>query len=462
MADRETAAIVLAAGKGTRMRGSLPKVLHPLAGRPMIAHVCATVAALEPARVVVVVAPGMDAVMDAVAGAAAAVEVPVEAVVQREQLGTAHAVGAARGALEGFAGDALIVFGDGPLITAETLRAVVAARRAEPEPAVVVLGVRRDDAGEYGRLVVGADGALERIVEFRDATPEERALTLCNSGVMALDAGRLFGLIDRVGCDNAKGEHYLTDIVALARADGLSCAVVEAAADELVGVDSRAGLAAAEAVVQRRLRNAAMEAGATLLDPDSVYLSFDTAFGRDVVVEPHVVFGPGVRVGDGVRIRAFSHIEGATIGNGAAVGPFARLRPGAEVGVGARVGNFVEIKQAVIEAGAKVNHLSYIGDARVGAKANVGAGTITCNYDGFDKARTEIGAGAFIGSNTALVAPVVVGDGAHVGAGSVITKDVPDDALAVTRAPQDIRAGWAARFRERKRKAKRGGGKKDG
>ncbi len=446
MAERETAAIVLAAGKGTRMKSALPKVLHPLAGRPMIAHLLASVAALGTARAVVVVGPGMAAVAEAAA--------PARAVVQREQLGTAHAVLAARDALDGFDGDALVLYGDTPLVTAETLRTVFAARRAQPEPAVVVLGMRPDDPGAYGRLVVGGDGALERIVEARDASLEERALGLCNSGMMAVDAERLFGLVDRVGRDNAKYEYYLTDIVALARADGLPCAVVEAPADELLGIDSRAGLAAAEALVQRRLRRAAMDAGATLLDPDSVHLSFDTAFGRDVVVEPHVVFGPGVRVGDGARIRGFSHLEGATVGNGVVVGPFARLRPGTELGEGAQVGNFVEVKQATIEAGAKVMHLSYIGDARVGERANVGAGTITCNYDGFTKSRTDIGAGASIGSNTALIAPVKVGDGAMVGAGSVIAEDVPDDALALTRAPQDTRAGAAARFRKRKLAAK--------
>ncbi len=446
MTDREIAAIVLAAGAGRRMGGIVPKVLHALAGRPMIGHVLAAVAALAPARTVVVVGgPGMDEVARAAA--------PAETVEQRDPLGTGHAVLAARDALSGFGGDALIVFGADPLVTTETLRALLAARRAEPAPAVVVLGFRPDDPGAYGRLVVGADGALERIVESRDAGPDERALGLCNSGVMAVDGGVLFGLLDRVGRDNAKGEYYLTDIVALARADGLSCAVVEAAADELIGVDSHAGLAAAETLVQGRLRHAAMAAGVTLIDPDSVYLSFDTAFGRDVVVEPHVFFGPGVSVGDAARIRAFSHIEGAAIGDGAAIGPFARLRPGTEVGAEARVGNFVEVKQATIEAGAKVNHLSYIGDARVGARANVGAGTITCNYDGFTKSRTEIGAGASIGSNTALVAPVRVGKGAVIGAGSVITSDVPDDALALTRAPQDTRAGGAKRFRERKKKA---------
>ena len=446
MPDRETAAIVLAAGKGTRMKSRFPKVLHPLAGRPMIAHLLASVEALAPERVVVVLAPDMDSVAAAVA--------PARTVVQREQLGTAHAVLAARDALAGFGGDVLILFGDSPLIATDTLRAMIAARRAEPEPTAVVLGMRPDDPGAYGRLIVGRDGALERIVESRDAAPEESAVRLCNGGVMAIDGARLFDLLDRVGCNNAKNEYYLTDIVSLTRADGLRCTVVEANSDELLGVNSRADLAAAEALVQRRLRRAAMDSGVTLIDPESVTLSFDTEFGRDVVVDPHVVFGPGVRVGDDARIRSFSHLEGATVGDGAAVGPFARLRPGAEIGEGARVGNFVEVKKAAIEAGAKVNHLSYIGDARVGAGANVGAGTITCNYDGFDKWHTDIGAGASIGSNTALVAPVTVGDGAIVGAGSVITKNVAADALAVARAKQESLAGGAIRHRARKQSAR--------
>ncbi len=446
MPDRETAAIVLAAGMGTRMKSRIPKVLHPLAGRPMIAHLLATVEALAPARVVVVVAPGMDEVTRAVA--------PVPTAVQREQLGTAHAALAAREALAGFDGNALVLFADNPLIAADPMRAMLAELRAAPGTAIVVLGMRPEDPAEYGRLIVGTDGALERIVEFRDAGADERAVGLCNSGVVAIDGARLFDLLERVGNDNAKEEYYLTDIVALARADGLRCAVVEADAVELLGINSRADLAAGEAVVQRALRRAAMDGGVTLIDPDSVTLSHDTAFGRDVVVEPHVVFGPGVRVGDDARIRSYSHLEGATVGDGVAIGPFARLRPGTEIGEGARVGNFVEVKNAAIEAGARVMHLSYVGDARVGPGANVGAGTITCNYDGFVKAHTDIGAGAFIGSNTALVAPVVVGDGAIVGAGSVIDEDVPADALALTRAPQECRLGAASRIRARRQGAK--------
>ncbi len=446
MSERPIAAIVLAAGQGTRMKSRLPKVLHALAGRPMIGHVLAALGGLRPARITVVIGPGMDAVAAVAQGCAIAI--------QDEPRGTAHAVLAARETLAGFDGDVLILFGADPLITTGTLERMIAARRAAPAPAVVVLGMRPDDPGAYGRLVLGADGALERIVEARDATEAERAIPLCNAGAMAVDGAHLFALLEAIGCDNAKGEYYLTDIVAAARARGLACAVVEGDADELKGVDSRADLAVAEALMQARLRAAALEAGVTMIDPSTVYLAFDTRLDEDVVIEPNVVFGPGVRVGRGARIRAFSHIEGAEIAAGAQIGPFARLRPGARIGEHARIGNFVEVKAAEIESGAKVSHLSYVGDSRVGPGANVGAGTITCNYDGFVKSRTEIGAGAFIGSNTALVAPVSVGAGAIVGAGSVITRDVPDDAVAVTRAAQDTRPGAAKRLRARKQRAK--------
>ncbi|MGE5145622.1 MAG: bifunctional UDP-N-acetylglucosamine diphosphorylase/glucosamine-1-phosphate N-acetyltransferase GlmU, partial [Candidatus Eiseniibacteriota bacterium] len=437
-ADR-IAAVILAAGKGTRMKSDLPKVLHPLAGRPMVGHVLDAVATLEPARQAVVIGPDMAKLAEAVA--------PIPTVVQRRQLGTADAVKAARDALADFNGTVLVLYGDTPLITPKTLTALVEERKFNPEPTVVVLGFRPADPGAYGRLVVGVDGRLEAIVEARDATPAERAITLCNSGVMAIDGRHLFLLLDAIGNDNAKGEYYLTDIVKLARARGLVCRHVEADAAELVGVNSRAELADAESVVQARLRRAAMDAGATLLDPATTWFSHDTRLGRDVTVGPSVVFAPGVTVGDRVEIRAFCHLEGATVESDAIIGPFARLRPGARIGRGAHVGNFVEIKNAVIEAGAKTNHLSYIGDARVGASANVGAGTITCNYDGFVKAHTDIGKGAFIGSNTALVAPVAIGDNAIVGAGSVITKDVPADALAVARGEQKMATGGAARFR---------------
>jgi len=444
--ERPAAAVVLAAGKGTRMKSRRPKVLHEIAGRSLLGHVLGALAPLGCARTVVVVGPGMAEV--------AAAAVPAETVVQEGQRGTADAVLAARDALAGFTGDVLVLFGADPLITTATLERMLAARRAPPEPAVVVLGMRPADPAAYGRLVVAADGALERIVEFRDASAEERAIPLCNAGVMAIDGARLYQLLDRIDCDNAKNEYYLTDIVAVARAEGLACRVVEGDADELHGVDSRADLAHAERLMQARLRARAMAAGVTLVDPESVFLAYDTVLAPDVVIEPSVVFGPGVRVGEGARVRAFSHLEGASIAAGATVGPFARLRPGAEIGEGARVGNFVEVKAARLGAGAKANHLAYVGDAEVGAKANLGAGTITCNYDGFRKSKTVIGAGAFIGSNTALVAPVSVGEGAIVGAGSVIARDVPADALAVTRAAHECRPGWARAFRRRRTEAK--------
>ena len=434
----DVAAIILAAGKGTRMKSESPKVMHKLAGRTMLGHVLHSVARLKPARTAVVVGPGMEAVSQSAA--------PVIGVVQPKQLGTGDAVKAARDVLDGFAGTVLVLFGDTPFISPATLASMIEARQADPAPAVVVLGFRPVDPGAYGRLVVDA-GGLQAIIEARDASPGELAIDLCNSGVMAIDGNELFALIDAIGNDNAKGEFYLTDIVRIARQRGLVCAHIEADEGELLGINSRADLALAEAIMQQSLRARAMAAGVTLSDPSSVWLSFDTELGSDVSIGPNVFFGPGVSVAAGAEIKAFSHIEGATIAAGATVGPFARLRPGARIGKGARVGNFVEIKNAVLEAGAKVNHLSYVGDARVGEGANVGAGTITCNYDGFNKSHTDIGAGAFIGSNTALVAPVRIGDGAIVGAGSTITKDVERDALAVTRAEQKALAGWAARFR---------------
>jgi len=321
---------------------------------------------------------------------------------------------------------------------------------------VVVLGMRPADPGAYGRLILDERGGLAKIVEYLDASAEERAVTLCNAGLMAFDGARMTDLVGRIGNDNAKGEYYLTDVVQIARAQGLPCAVVEGSDAEVIGVNSRAELAEVEAILQRRLRKAAMDGGATLTAPDTVFFSFDTRLGRDIVIGPHVVFGPGVTVADGVEIKSFCHLEKVTVGAGATLGPYARLRPGAEIGEGAHIGNFVEIKNATIEPGAKVNHLTYIGDARVGAKANIGAGTITCNYDGFGKYRTDIGAGAFIGSNTSLVAPVTVGDGAIVGAGSVITGNVAADALAVARGRQQAYPGWAAAFRDRKRREKAG------
>lgn len=450
MTVHETAVILLAAGKGTRMKSDLPKVLHRLAGKPLVNHALDAAGALGPAHCVVVVGSGMEDVAAAVA--------PHPTAVQADQRGTADAVLAAREALAGF-GDGsdgatvLVLYADTPMIEAGTLTAMIEARRAGAR--VVVLGFRPEDPGEYGRLVLDASGALEAIVEYRDADEAQRAIGLCNSGVMAVSAGHIWDLLDRVGDDNAKGEYYLTDIVALAREQGLACAVVEGEEREVLGINSRGDLAAAEAVWQQARRAAAMEEGATLIDPATVWFAHDTQIGRDVTIGPSVFFGAGVTVADGATINAFCHLDGAAIGPGASVGPFARLRPGAEIGPGARVGNFVEIKNAVLGVGAKANHLSYVGDAMVGAGANIGAGTITCNYDGFLKHRTEIGEGAFIGSNTALVAPVSVGKGAIVGAGSTITKNVPEDAIAVTRGRHTVVEGAAKSYRERKLKEKK-------
>lgn len=453
MKDRKVAVVVLAAGKGTRMKSARSKVLHAVAGRSLLDHVLDAARTLGAERIAVVVGPDMPDV--------AAAAAPHAVVVQETQRGTADAVKPARAALAGFdSGTVFILYGDTPFITPDTLEAMLTRRAGGAE--IVVLGFRPSDPAQYGRLIVGAGGALERIVEHRDASPGERAVDLCNSGVMAVAADRLFAWIERVTDDNAKGEFYLTDIVSLARRDGAICAVVEAAAGELQGIDSRADLAAAEAYWQRQRREQMMAQGVTLRDPGTVYFCHDTLIEADVVIGPNVVFGPGVSIARGSEIRAFCHLEGARIGADVTVGPFARLRPGAVLERQARVGNFVEIKNAVLGAGAKASHLSYIGDCDVGADANIGAGTITCNYDGFFKYRTTIGKGAFIGSNTALVAPVTVGDGAIVGAGSVITDDVAKDALALGRGRQTERAGWAAAFRaEREAKKKNAKSSKD-
>ena len=441
------AAIILAAGMGTRMKSDLPKVLHPVANRPMVSHILSALDAVSPDRTVVVVAPGMDQVAAAVA--------PADTAIQAEALGTGHAVLAAREAMEGFDGDVLVLFGDTPLLTAETMQNMLAARRAEDNPAVVVLGFRPDDPAEYGRLVTASDGSLEAIVEFKDASEEQRAIGLCNAGIMAIDGAHLLPLLDAVGNDNAIGEYYLTDIVEIARGRGLACAAVEAADPvEVMGVNSRAQLAEAEAAMQERLRQAAMAGGVTMTDPGTVWLSADTDIGRDVSIAPNVFFGPGVTIADNVEIRSFCHIEQAEVASGAIIGPFARLRPGAKLENDVHIGNFVEIKAALVETGAKVNHLTYIGDARIGPKANIGAGTITCNYDGFFKDKTDIGAGAFIGSNSSLVAPVKIGDGAIVGAGSVVTSGVEADALAVARGWQKNMDGWAKSFRTRRQAEK--------
>ena len=447
VSQRPIAAIILAAGQGTRMKSARHKVLHPIAGRPMLLHLLEAVEALGVDRKVVVVGSGRDQVEAAVAGKG------VSIAVQDRQLGTGHAVAQAHDALAGFAGDVLILYGDVPLVRTETMRAMVERLNRGDEPRAVVLGFRPDDAAAYGRIVADAQGVIAKMVEYKDASSEERAITLCNSGLMAVRSSDLFVLLDRIGNDNAAGEYYLPDIVML---PGATSAVIETDADEVAGVNSRAELAGVERIWQDRRRAEAMREGVTLIAPETIFFSHDTKLERDVVVEPHVVFGPGVTVEEGAVIHSFSHIEGAIVRKGAEIGPYARLRPGAQIGVKAKVGNFVEIKKAVLGDGAKANHLSYIGDADVGAGANIGAGTITCNYDGFFKYRTQIGAGAFIGSNSALVAPVKVGDGAIVAAGSVLTADVSADALALVRPAQTEKPGWAKRFRTamQERKAK--------
>ena len=436
---------VLAAGKGTRMRNTLPKVLHPLASRTLIEHVLASAAELGPRRTVVVLAPGMEAVAAVVGRAVTAAP---EVVLQEPQLGTGHALMAARAALPA-TGTVLVVFGDTPLLRGATLARLVEVREAAGA-AVAVLGMRPADPAGYGRLRV-ADKRLLEIVEERHADADLRRDALCNSGVMAFDASRLGRLLDELPLRPEKNEHYLTDAVGLAVARGWPCVAIEGPAEEGLGVNSQAQLAEAGAVLQRRLREALLEAGVVMPAPETVQLCADTEAAPGAVIEPYVVFGPGVRVGPRAVVRSFSHLEGATVAAGAVVGPFARLRPGSDIGEGARVGNFVETKNARLEAGAKANHLSYLGDASVGAGANVGAGTITCNYDGFHKHPTRIGAGAFIGSNTALVAPVAVGTGAIVAAGSTVTQDVPDDGFAVARARQETQADRAGRLRERLR-----------
>jgi bifunctional UDP-N-acetylglucosamine pyrophosphorylase/glucosamine-1-phosphate N-acetyltransferase len=437
------AVVVLAAGAGTRMKSALPKVLHPVAGWPMVKHVLAAAAGLRPERIVVVGPPGRDDVARAVA--------PYECVVQDRPLGTGHALKAALPALRGWTGDVLVVFGDSPLLTTATMRRLVAARRRPPRggrrTAIAVSGFRAENPAPYGRLVCDAAEGLLRIVEARDATPDERAINLVNSGVMAIDGAVLPGLVRRLRNDNAKGEYYLTDLVAIARRAGLGAVVVEGPEAEFMGVNSKADLAAAEAAMQARLRQAALAAGVTLVDPATVWLSVDTRFGRDVTVGPNTLFGPGVEVGDGAVIHGFCHIEAARIGAGALVGPFARLRPGTRIGRAAHIGNFIELKNTIVGDGAKANHVSYLGDGDIGARVNIGAGTIFVNYDGYGKWRTVVGPDAFIGSNASMVAPVRVGRGANVTAGSVITSDVAADSVVFGRARQVDKPGAAPALR---------------
>jgi bifunctional UDP-N-acetylglucosamine pyrophosphorylase/glucosamine-1-phosphate N-acetyltransferase len=448
MTGRTSLTIVLAAGEGTRMRSSLPKVLHPVAGQPLLAHVLGAVPKGAGAATAVVIGPNHEAV----AAEARRLRPDAAIFVQRERLGTAHAVLAAREAIARGADDLLVVFGDTPLISAETFERLRAPLKKGAS--LAVLGFRAEDPTGYGRLLVEG-GRLVAIREHADASQAERAITLCNAGVMAFDGRKALEIIEKIGHANAKGEYYLTDAVIVVRDLGLEAVVIETSEDEVRGINTKAQLAEAEQVMQARLRKAALEAGVTMIAPETVYLAADTTFGNDVTIEPFVVIGPGVSIADGAVIHAFSHIVQASIGKKASVGPYARLRPGTSLGEGVRIGNFVETKAATLEAGAKANHLSYIGDAHVGANANIGAGTITCNYDGFDKHRTTIGAGAFVGSNSSLVAPVKIGDRAYVGSGSVITKDVPDDALAVERSPQTNREGGAARYREIKTRDKK-------
>ena len=437
------AVVILAAGQGTRMRSDTHKVLHPIACKPLLMHLLDSVDRLGAEKRVLVVGKGRDQVEKALN------DHDVSIAHQAEQKGTAHAVQQAKDALAGYDGAVLILYGDTPFVEPETLKRMLERLNGDGGPGVVVLASTPADPLNYGRIILGEGDHIAKMVEYKDATEEERAVRLCNSGMMAVRAKDLFRWLDKVGNDNAAGEYYLPDVVNIAAAEGREAVVIEGDPYETAGVNSRAELAHLELDWQRRRREEALQEGATLIDPESVWFAADTKLGRDVTVEPHVVFGPGVEVADGATIKAFSHIEGATIATKAVIGPFARLRPGAKIGANAKVGNFVEVKKASLGPGAKANHLSYIGDAEVGANANIGAGTITCNYDGFGKYGTVIGEGAFIGSNTALVAPVAVGAGAIVGAGSVITKDVAADSLAVERSEQKGVAGWARRFRER-------------
>ena len=434
-------AVILAAGRSKRLQSSTPKVLHKVAGQSLLSHVLTSVVALKPQKIVGVVPSSAIEIADAFA--------PYPTVVQDPPRGTGDAVRIARPSLPS-SSDILVLFGDTPLVRPETLRRLLAAMHNGRSPAIALLTFTPEDPAEYGRIVTNPTGEIERVVEAKDATPQELAIQRCNGGMMVLRGTLIDSLLPKLTSANAQGEYYLTDLVALARAAGHAVAAVEATQDETLGVNTRADLARVEGAMQKRLRAAALAAGVTLQDPDTTYLSADTDLAADVQVGGHVVFGPGVKVARGAVIHPFSHLEGTIIAENAVIGPFARLRPGTHIGTGAHIGNFVELKATQIGDGAKANHLTYLGDATVGAAANVGAGTITCNYDGYSKNRTEIGEGAFIGSNTALVAPVNVGAGAYVAAGSVITEDVPADALAIARARQETRPEWARRYRAKR------------
>ncbi|USI79142.1 MULTISPECIES: bifunctional UDP-N-acetylglucosamine diphosphorylase/glucosamine-1-phosphate N-acetyltransferase GlmU [unclassified Sphingopyxis] len=440
------AAIVLAAGKGTRMKSDLHKVLHPIAGRPMLLHLMASVDELSPAKKVVIVGDKADQLEAALAGSA-------DLAVQEPQLGTGHAVQQGEGALTGFDGDVLILYGDVPFVPAATMQAMIDRLNAPDAPAVVVLAFEPADAQQYGRVITDGD-YVTKMVEHKDATDAERAVRLCNSGLMAAKSADLFALLARVTDDNAAKEFYLVDIVNIANGDGRHCAVVVTDPYDVAGINSRGELAAMESEWQARRRVQAMADGASLIAPDTIWFAWDTELGRDVTIEPNVFFGPGAKIADNVKIRANCHIEGAIVGTGCEVGPFARLRPGTVLGEKAKIGNFVETKKAVLGKGAKANHLTYLGDVTVGAGANIGAGTITCNYDGYFKYKTEIGERAFIGSNSALVAPVKIGADAIVAAGSAVTRDVADGELRLVRGEQLVKPGWADRFHEAMRKKK--------
>jgi len=441
MNARSSLTVVLAAGEGTRMRSAMPKVMHPLAGQSLLAHVLRAVPRDAGAALAVVIGPDHGALEEEIKR----LRPDAAMFIQSERRGTADAVLAARDAIARGADDMIVVFGDTPLISAATIARLRAPLRKGA--ALAVLGFRAADPAGYGRLLV-ENGQLVAIREDADASATEREIRLCNAGVMAFDGRRALEIIEKIGNANAKAEYYLVDAVAIVRQLGLEAVVIETSEDEVRGINTKAQLAEAEQVMQARLRKAALEAGVTMIAPDTVYLAADTTFGSDVTIEPFVVIGPGVSIADGAVIHAFSHIVQASIGKNASVGPYARLRPGTTLGEGARIGNFVETKAATLEAGVKVNHLSYIGDAHIGEGANIGAGTITCNYDGFGKHRTTIGEGAFVGTNSSLVAPVKIGSGAYIGSGSVITRDVPDDALAVERGEQNNREGGATRYRE--------------
>ncbi|HWB44499.1 MAG TPA: bifunctional UDP-N-acetylglucosamine diphosphorylase/glucosamine-1-phosphate N-acetyltransferase GlmU [Hyphomicrobiaceae bacterium] len=441
MANAPLLIVVLAAGKGVRMRSDIPKVAHQVGGRSMLAHVLAAAREAGASRLAVVVGPGMDILRRE----AVAVAPDVAVFEQAQPQGTAHALLAARPALAAHAGDVLVLFADMPLVRAATLREMVSALDAGAQMAV--LGFESDNPKGYGRLILDGAGHVTSIREEADASDAERTNTLCNAGAMAFRVPALVDLLARIGKNNSRGEYYLTEAPALAAAQGMVTACIRCAQDEVLGVNSREQLAAAEAVFQQRARAKAMEEGATLVAPETVWFSFDTIIGRDVIIEPNVFLGPGVVIEDGAHILANCHMVGARVRKGARVGPFARFRPGADIGPDARIGNFVEVKNARLEQGAKANHLAYIGDGRVGEGANIGAGTIFCNYDGFNKTITDVGKGVFVGSNSSLVAPVKIGDGAYIGSGSVITRDVAPDALALGRAMQEERPGWAAKFR---------------